>query len=65
MEYTTDPNHWSNRYPWNRKGTAIRLALEQFLNVTSRAPGSEQEERRKAIAWLQSLLDKKPGELFP
>jgi hypothetical protein len=63
--YTNDPNHWSNRYPWNRKGTAIRLALEQFLTILERHPEADQDQRREALAWLKGLLDKKPGELFP
>jgi len=65
MDYTDNPNHWSNRYAWNRKGTAIRLALEQFLSVMGSAPGAEQEQRREALQWLKAQLDKKPGELFP
>jgi len=63
--YTNDPNHWSNRYPWHRKGTKIRAALEQFLSVMSRAPGSEENGRREALQWAKEQMDKKPGELFP
>lgn len=65
VTYGTDPNHWTNRYPWNRKGTNVRLALEQFLDVMEHAPGAELDERKAAIAWLRSLLDTKPPELFP
>lgn len=65
MDYTNNPNHWSNRYPWNRKGTAIRLALEQFLTVAEALPEADQNTRREALRWLRSIMDKKPGELFP
>jgi len=31
--YTDDPNHEVNRYPWQRRGTKVRNALEQFLHI--------------------------------
>jgi hypothetical protein len=65
MDYTNNPNHWSNRYPWNRKGTVIRLAIEQLLTIMVDAPGADQQQRREALQWLSQQLDKKPGELFP
>ena len=61
--YTNDPNHWSNRFPWNRKGTVIRLALEQFLTVMGNIPDADQGERKEALRWLKSMLDKKPQDL--
>ena len=60
-----DPNHWTRVYPWNRKGTNVRTSMEQFFLVMHGAPGADKEGRREAIAWLESLLDKKPGDLFP
>lgn len=65
VTYGPNEDHWTMRYPWSRKGTNIRKALEQFLEVMERTKGSEQGERRKAIAWLRSLLDAKPPDLFP
>ena len=64
MEYQTDPNHWSNQYPWNRNGTKVRAALEQFLRLMARAPGADQNGRKEALLWASEQLDKKSGELF-
>ena len=63
--YSDDPSHWTNRYPWNRKGTYLRTCMEHYFSIMSRAPGSEIGDRREAIVWLKSLLDKKGPELFP
>jgi len=65
MEPTNDPNHPANRYPWNRKGTAIRNALEQFLFIIGRAPGADEKGRKDALQWASEQMDKKPRELFP
>jgi len=64
VTYSNDPNHWSNLYPWNRKGTKVRAALEQFLLVLGRTPEAHQDGRREALKWASEQLDKKPGELF-
>jgi hypothetical protein len=65
VTYSSDPNHWANRYPWNRKGTAIRKALEQFLLVLGRTADADQEQRKAALQWASEQLDKKPKDLFP
>jgi hypothetical protein len=72
--YTDDPNHWSNQYPWQRRGTKVRDALEQFLNIAERLtkgsgkfppPGNVTTADAQAVlAWLREMLTKKPAGLF-
>jgi hypothetical protein len=67
--YTDDPNHWSNQYPWQRRGTKVRDALEQFLDLAGGQiegrgklppPGNvTAADARAMLAWLREMVTKK------
>jgi hypothetical protein len=72
--YTDDPNHWSNQYAWQRRGTKVRDALEQFLSVAEYQikrggklpppPNVTSADAQAVLAWLREVLTKKPDDLF-
>lgn len=65
VTYGPNEDHWTMRYPWTRKGTRVRKALEQFLEIAGYTKEADLEGRKEALAWLQSILDATPKDLFP
>jgi len=70
VSITNSPKHWANRFPWNRKETAARRALEAFLKLaemrTELGESSvSKTSTRQVLAFLRTLMDREPRELNP